>query len=744
MKWFNNLSIRRKILTIALVATLVLLGVTLFSLYQTKKVTTTTNEIADNWLPSINNLSGMKYALADQRVYLYRHVITLDSAEMAFISFLLDVEERRFEFYRTRYEPLIILEQERENYEDFKRLLAEYQAINKQMVNYSTNNINDKAVYLLKSDSKQVYDMVRQRLEVLITLNLQGSTDARRQGLDVYNNTIMLQIFISLLSILSFVGLSVAVAFVITKPIQELETAARAAAGGNLQVEVDNINRDEIGSMSRSFMQMLRTISQMYEETAQQNEELKRQSAVLDEQARETELANTKLAQALDEAEMSRLQLEGQKSELTRQSRILEEQGAQIEIKNTELQEAFEQMRMTQERTERQRDELEEQRNELQKQRDLIEQQATNISFMNEELKSKMLEMEATQAKLIESEKIATLGQLVAGIAHEINTPLGAINSAAGTVQNSLRFTIEQLPQLFNMLNDSEQGIFYQMVDTALRGDQKLSMAEKRDLRNELIKTLEQHDVPNARKIAEAMVNMGVYHDVEPFLPLLKHAEVNTIFDAANKLSMMKRSSYTISTAVERASKIVFALKNFARFDHSGEKVQANITETVETVLTIYHNQIKRNTILVRNYEEIPLVYCFPDELNQVWTNLVHNALQAMNFEGTLTVSIRKDEVAEAILVSISDTGKGIPEEIREKIFQPFFTTKAAGEGSGLGLDIVRKIIEKHDGKIWLESEVGKGTTFFVSIPLQLEKSRINEVSESMDGFASAQERTTH
>jgi signal transduction histidine kinase len=330
--------------------------------------------------------------------------------------------------------------------------------------------------------------------------------------------------------------------------------------------------------------------------------------------------------------------------------------------------------------------------------------------------------MRTTQAKLIESEKIATLGQLVAGIAHEINTPLGAINSAAGTVQNSLRFTIEQLPQLFKSLSDEEQKLFFQMTDTALSADQKLTMAEKRDLRNELMSSLEKHTIPNARKVAETMVNMGVYRDIEPFLPLLNHSEVNTIFDAANKLSMMKRSSQTISIAVERASKIVFALRNFARFDHSGEKVKANITETLETVLTIYHNQIKRNTVLMRNYEDVPMTYCFPDELNQVWTNLIHNALQAMNYEGTLTVGIRHDAASNAIVVSVQDTGTGIPKDIREKIFQPFFTTKAAGEGSGLGLDIVRKIIEKHDGQIWLDSEVGKGTTFFVSIPIQLEQ----------------------
>jgi two-component system NtrC family sensor kinase len=118
---------------------------------------------------------------------------------------------------------------------------------------------------------------------------------------------------------------------------------------------------------------------------------------------------------------------------------------------------------------------------------------------------------------------------------------------------------------------------------------------------------------------------------------------------------------------------------------------------------------------VVRNYEDIPPLSCFPDELNQVWTNLIHNALQAMNHEGTLTIGIRQE--GDNAVVSVSDNGCGIPEEIRGKIFDVFFTTKPAGVGSGLGLDIVKKIIDKHQGRIEVQSEVGVGTTFSVFLP---------------------------
>jgi signal transduction histidine kinase len=167
---------------------------------------------------------------------------------------------------------------------------------------------------------------------------------------------------------------------------------------------------------------------------------------------------------------------------------------------------------------------------------------------------------------------------------------------------------------------------------------------------------------------------------------------------------------------VDRVAKIIFALKSFSRFGGVQVWTAADLAEGLETVLTIYQNQIKHGTELVRRYEDLPRVRCLPDELNQVWTNLVHNALQAMDHKGTLTVGLRRE--GSDVLVSVSDTGCGIPEDIRARIFDAFFTTKPAGEGTGLGLDIVRKIIDKHHGRIDVESEVGVGSTFTVRLPI--------------------------
>ena len=193
-------------------------------------------------------------------------------------------------------------------------------------------------------------------------------------------------------------------------------------------------------------------------------------------------------------------------------------------------------------------------------------------------------------------------------------------------------------------------------------------------------------------------------------------AKIQVLFTGHLGIATITTNADNINTAVDRVAKIIFALKSFSRIGSDQAWIEADLRDGLETVLTIYQNQIKQGTELVRNYEAVPPILCLPDELNQVWTNLIHNALQAMNHTGTLTLSLK--HVGDNAVVLISDTGCGIPEEIRSKIFDAFFTTKAAGEGSGLGLDIVRKIIEKHGGKIDIDSEVGRGTTFSVSLPI--------------------------
>ncbi|MEG3941137.1 ATP-binding protein [Microcoleus sp. S36b_A3] len=333
----------------------------------------------------------------------------------------------------------------------------------------------------------------------------------------------------------------------------------------------------------------------------------------------------------------------------------------------------------------------------------------------NQELSDTLQQLKATQEGLIQSEKMAALGQLVAGVAHEVNTPLGAIRSSSGNVSKFLDRTLEQLPALFQSLSPEAGQKFLELLQYSLQQSTNLSTKEERKLKKALRSQLETLEIESADTVADRLVMMGVYERIETFIPLLQRPDSLHLVESAYKLSEIKKGIAIINTATDRASKVVFALKTYARYEQSGTKTSASIAEGIETILTLYQNQLKQGIEVVKNYAEIPPILCYPDELNQVWTNLVHNALQAMDYRGTLTIDVTKQD--QQVKISVSDSGKGIPEEIKGKIFDPFFTTKPPGEGSGLGLDIVKKIVEKHQGKIEVESIPGQ-TTFNVFLPI--------------------------
>ncbi len=347
------------------------------------------------------------------------------------------------------------------------------------------------------------------------------------------------------------------------------------------------------------------------------------------------------------------------------------------------------------------------------------------VRFLDDEVVNQKENYEAlidnltqTQEQLLQTEKMAALGQLIAGVAHEINSPLGAIKASNTNINDSLKSAFEKFPQMIGDYSTEEKDALLHIFKLARESTPQVSSREKRALKKEIKSHLDEFNVENSAFIADKFIYMGILDNDDSIYKYAALDRFTHILDSVKDIISIFKNTKTISIAVEKAAKVTFALKKFAHQDHSGEMSPTDIVDGIETVLTLYNNQIKHGINIIRDYVDVPMVTCNADEINQVWTNLIQNALHAMGQKGDLTISVRLEN--DMLLVSVKDTGYGIEPGLGEKIFQPFFTTKKIGEGSGLGLDIVKKIIEKHNGEIYFESEINLGTTFFVKLPINI------------------------
>lgn len=342
-------------------------------------------------------------------------------------------------------------------------------------------------------------------------------------------------------------------------------------------------------------------------------------------------------------------------------------------------------------------------------------------SILVRNLQTALDDLQSSQDQLIQSEKMAALGQLISGVAHEINTPLGAIKASIGNIEISLKESLELLPEVLKTGSEDDWSLIEKFLDKSLLTNQILSTREQRSIRKELVRSMEDDGVSRPEETSELFLDIGIYEYDPKFKPLWNNPNREKYQKLIYYLSGFRLKSLVVEESVNRASKIVDALKNYAHFDHTDTLQSSDIVEGIETVLTIYHNSIKKGIELERNFSKSPNIMCYPDELNQIWTNLLHNSIQAMNGEGRISISTSFEEDSGILEVLFEDNGPGVPEPIREKIFSPFFTTKGRGEGSGLGLHIVKKIINKHKGRIHLDSSPGR-TIFTIQLPYDPEK----------------------
>jgi signal transduction histidine kinase len=272
------------------------------------------------------------------------------------------------------------------------------------------------------------------------------------------------------------------------------------------------------------------------------------------------------------------------------------------------------------------------------------------------ELRERTAALEQAQVQLVQSEKMAAIGQLAAGVAHEINNPIGFVNSNVGT--------------LTSYIND-----LLKLVDSYEANEAQLPVAQR-----------------DALAALKTQIDITYLRD-----------------DIGNLLQETK-------DGLQRVTRIVADLKDFAHIDESNWQ-QGNVEQGLDSTINVVWNELKYKANVIKEYSHPPTIECILPQLNQVFMNLLVNAAQAIDEQGTIT--IRTGSKGEEVWVEIVDTGKGIPPEILPQIFNPFFTTKPVGKGTGLGLSVSFSIVKNHSGRIEVESKVGEGTIFRIRLPVK-------------------------
>ena len=323
-------------------------------------------------------------------------------------------------------------------------------------------------------------------------------------------------------------------------------------------------------------------------------------------------------------------------------------------------------------------------------------------------------EIRKRSEQLVQSEKLAALGQLVAGIAHELNTPLGAIVSSSRTLKTllygSVRFIVVSLADMPEDIREQCLKLARECVSVPV----SYRSGEERKLRKALDARLAAAGVRESSSCAERLVELGVVDIDDRLLQAILSPYGEAVIDIAVRMAQSVRLTEIVVMAAEKAAHVVAALKHYSRQNPDKDAGPVNIEEEIQAILTLYTNRIKYGVDVRLEFEGRAVVHGNRDRLNQVWINLVNNALQAMEYQGSLVIGGRiRDGGLE---VFVRDSGPGIPPEVRNRIYEPFFTTKPMGEGTGLGLDIAKRIVQEHGGRIDFVTG-GNGTEFRVWLP---------------------------
>jgi two-component system, NtrC family, sensor kinase len=351
-----------------------------------------------------------------------------------------------------------------------------------------------------------------------------------------------------------------------------------------------------------------------------------------------------------------------------------------------------------------------------------VRARTAELEKANTEIERTLHELGEAQGQLIHSEKMAGLGMLVAGIAHEVNSPAAAVQGLVDALAETVR-RLGHCAQAISALELPAPSVtrFFELMDSLLPemiAAPLMTSIEARQQARRLRTVFS--GVDGAAEAAAMLAEVGTIGErVAPELrALVGDKSLAPLAGYLREVAFLARTAGTIRTAIGSIRRIVGALKRYSRLDEAPLE-RVDVHAGIEDTLVILSHQLKygeNGVNVTRSFGSLPAISAYVGELNQVWTNLIHNAIQAMDGRGEILIETKAEN--RDVIVGIEDTGPGISPDVAARIFEPFFTTKAKGEGTGLGLSICARIVEKHGGTIRVDSKPGR-TRFEVRLPVE-------------------------